>query len=121
MRILDNHVHLVGFIVTEPAVIMLKDGMKMARFSIATKAYAKNEAGKIETRKEWHRLVASGRFATIVEQFAEKGTRIAIEGKLCSRFYRTKDGQNRYANEVELSDIVFLNRNEQFDDLAKSA
>lgn len=121
MRILDNHVHLVGYMITEPAIVMLKDGMKMARFSIATKAYSKDDAGKIETRKEWHRLVAHGRFATIVEQFAEKGTRVAIEGKLCSRFFRTKDGQNRYANEVQVSDIVFLNKNQQFGDLAQSA
>jgi single-strand DNA-binding protein len=43
-----------------------------------------------------------------MEEFAEKGARIAVEGKLCSRFFRSKDGQNRYSTEIEVDDVVFL-------------
>lgn len=108
MRILENQVHLVGFLAAAPTIIQLSDGNKLARFAIATKAYSKGENGKVETAKQWHRIVAKGRFASIMEEFAEKGARIAVEGKLCSRFFRSKDGQNRYSTEIEVDDVVFL-------------
>jgi single-strand DNA-binding protein len=108
MRILENQVHLVGNLAAAPVITTLSDGNKLARFAIATKAYSKSDSGKVESVKQWHRIVAKGRFASIMEEFAEKGARIAVEGKLCSRFFRTKDGQNRYSTEIEVDDVVFL-------------
>lgn len=108
MRGLENHVHLVGNLATEPQIIKTANGEKLARFALATKVYSKNEEGKIESAKHWHRIIAKGRFATIMEQFAEKGSRIAVEGKLMSRFFKTKDGQSRYSTEIEVDDVVFL-------------
>jgi single-strand DNA-binding protein len=108
MRILENQVHLVGNLAAAPTIITLADGNKLARFAIATKVYNKAESGRVETVKQWHRIVAKGRFASIMEEFAEKGARIAVEGKLCSRFFRSKDGQNRYSTEIEVDDVVFL-------------
>jgi single-strand DNA-binding protein len=108
MKTLENHVHLVGNLASEPTIINLASGEKMARFAIATKIYSKNEAGQVETSKHWHRIVAKGRFASIMEEFAEKGSRIAVEGILLSRFFKTKDGQSRYSTEIEVEDVVFL-------------
>lgn len=108
MRALENHVHLVGNLASEPQIIILASGEKLARFALATKIYSKNESGKVESAKHWHRIIAKGRFATIMEQFAEKGARIAVEGKLLSRFFKTKDGQSRYSTEIEVDDVVFL-------------
>lgn len=108
MRALENHVHLVGNLASEPVIINLASGEKLARFALATKVYSKSDTGKIESTKHWHRIVAKGRFASIMEEFAEKGARIAVEGKLLSRFFKTKDGQNRYSTEIEVDDVVFL-------------
>jgi single-strand DNA-binding protein len=108
MKTTDNHVHLVGNLASAPSIIQLATGEKLARFAIATKEYAKNEQGKIEASKHWHRIVAKGRFASIIEEFAEKGSRIAIEGRLSSRFFRTKDGQSRFSTEIDVNDLVFL-------------
>ena len=103
MRALENHVHLVGYLATDPQIIVMASGEKLARFALSTKIYSKNESGKVETAKHWHR-----RFATIMEQFAEKGARVAVEGKLLSRFFKTKEGQSRYSTEIEVDDVVFL-------------
>jgi single-strand DNA-binding protein len=108
MRVLENHVHLVGNLATEPQIITMASGEKLARFALSTKVYSKNEAGKVESARHWHRIIAKGRFATIMEEFAEKGSRIAVEGKLLSRFFKTKDGQSRYSTEIEVDDVVFL-------------
>jgi single-strand DNA-binding protein len=108
MRALENHVHLVGYLATDPQIIVMASGEKLARFALSTKIYSKNESGKVETAKHWHRIIAKGRFATIMEQFAEKGARVAVEGKLLSRFFKTKDGQSRYSTEIEVDDVVFL-------------
>jgi len=111
MKMLDNHVHLVGNLAAQPTIIQLANGVKMARFAVATKTYVKDDDGKINSSSQWHRIIAKGRFATIMEEFAEKGSRIAIEGKLCSRFFKTKDGQSRYSTEIEAHDLVFLGQN----------
>ncbi len=108
MRTSENHVHLVGNLATEPVIISLAGGEKLARFALSTKVYTKGESGKVEASRHWHNIVAKGRFASIMEEFAEKGVRMAVEGRLLSRFFKTKDGQNRYSTEIEVEDVVFL-------------
>lgn len=103
-----NHVHLIGSLTNEPAIITTASGKKMARFALTTKEYRKGLEGKIETENQWHKIVAWGKWVTILEEFAEKGIQIAIEGKLRSRFFKGKDGSNQYSTEIEVRDLVLL-------------
>ncbi len=103
-----NHVHLIGSLTQEPAIITTSKGERMARFALTTKEYRKGIEGKIETENQWHKVVAWGKWVAVLEEFAEKGVQIAIEGKLRSRFFKGKDGRNQYSTEIEVKDLVLL-------------
>ena len=52
--------------------------------------------------------MAWGKTAEIVEKYLEKGKEIAIEGKLTSRSYETKEGEKRYVTEVVVNELLML-------------
>ncbi len=55
-----------------------------------------------------HNLVAWNKTADIVEKYVTKGKEIAIEGKLTSRSYETKEGEKRYVTEVVVSELLMF-------------
>mgnify|MGYP003578761174 CR=1 FL=1 len=57
---------------------------------------------------EWHRVVAWGKTAEIIERFVTKGKEIAIEGKLTHRSYDDKNGEKKYITEVLVNDLLLL-------------
>ena len=55
-----------------------------------------------------HNLIAWNKTADIVEKYVTKGKEIAIEGKLTSRSYETKEGEKRYVTEVVCNELLML-------------
>ena len=60
------------------------------------------------TNTQWHNIVAWGKIAEIVEKYVGKGKEVALEGKLTSRSYETKEGEKRYVTEVVVDEILLL-------------
>ncbi len=99
---------MIGNLGQNPEIIEMDSGRKLAKFSIATNDYYYNKQGDKITDTQWHNLVAWGKTAEIAEKFLEKGKEIAIEGKLTSRSYETKEGEKRYITEVVCNEILML-------------
>lgn len=55
-----------------------------------------------------HNVIAWGKTAEIIEKYVTKGKEIAIEGKLTSRSYETKEGEKRYVTEVVANEVLML-------------
>ena len=108
MSTLRNHVQLIGNVGQEPQITNLESGKKVARFSLATNEYYKNEQGEKVQNTEWHTIVAWGRTAEIIEKYAGKGKEIGVSGKLKSRSYEDNEGVKRYVTEVEANEILLL-------------
>lgn len=108
MGTIRNHVQLIGNVGQEPTVTDLESGKKVARFSLATNEYYKNEKGEKVQNTEWHNVVAWGKTAEIIEKYASKGKEIGVSGKLKSRSYEDNDGIKRYVTEVEANEILLL-------------
>jgi single-strand DNA-binding protein len=108
MSTLKNKVQLIGNVGNEPEIITLESGKKVAKFSIATNEFYKNSNGEKEQNTQWHNIVAWGKIAEIVEKYVGKGKEIALEGKLTSRSYETKEGEKRYVTEVVANEILLL-------------
>ncbi len=108
MSTLRNHVQLIGNVGQEPQITNLESGKKVARFSLATNEYYKNEQGEKVQNTEWHTVVAWGRTAEIIEKYAGKGKEIGVSGKLKSRSYEDNEGVKRYVTEVEAYEILLL-------------
>ena len=108
MSTLRNKVQLIGNVGNEPEITNLESGKKVAKFSIATNESYKDSKGEKVTNTQWHNIVAWGKIAEIVEKYVGKGKEVALEGKLTSRSYETKEGEKRYITEVVVDEILLL-------------
>ncbi|MCD4694932.1 MAG: single-stranded DNA-binding protein [Bacteroidales bacterium] len=108
MNTLSNKVQLIGNMGGDPRMMEFNGGKKKANFSMATTEFYKNGEGEKVQETQWHNLVAWGKTAEIAEKFLKKGAKVAIEGKLTSRQYETKEGARKYINEVIVNDILLV-------------
>ena len=108
MNTLRNKVQLIGNLGNNPEIITLESGKKLAKMSIATNETYKNAQGEKVTDTQWHNVVAWNRTADIIEKYLQKGSEIAIEGKLTSRSYDDKDGNKKYITEVVCNELLML-------------
>jgi len=108
MNTLRNKVQLIGNLGNDPEIITLDSGKKLAKFSLATNEYYKDADGQKQTKTDWHNLVAWNKTAEIIENYVTKGKEIAVQGKLTSRSYETKEGEKRYITEVVVNEILML-------------
>ncbi len=110
MNALRNKVQLIGNLGNDPEIVNLESGSKLAKFSIATNETYKNAQGEKVTDTEWHNVVAWGKIADIVENYLTKGKEVAIEGKLTSRSYETKEGDKKYITEIRCNELLLLGK-----------
>ena len=108
MSTLRNRVQLIGRVGNDPEVKTFDGGKKVANINIATNDFYKNEKGERVEQTEWHRVVAWGKTAEIIEQFVTKGKEIAVDGKLTHRSYDDKDGTKRFITEVLVNEIQLI-------------
>jgi len=108
MSTIKNHVQLIGNVGIEPTITNLESGKKVARLSLATNENYKDSNGEKQTDTNWHTVVAWGKVAEIIEKYVTKGKEIGISGKLKTRSYETKDGNQRYVTEVEANEILLI-------------
>jgi single-strand DNA-binding protein len=114
MNTLRNKVQLIGNLGANPEIRSFDNGKSVARFSLATTDSYTDSSGKRISETQWHNLVAWGGLAKIAEKYLNKGSEVAVEGKLTHRTYEDKDGNKKYYTEVVLHDIVMLRtRNEK--------
>ncbi len=110
MNALRNRVQLIGNLGNDPEIVNMESGSKLAKFSIATNETYKNTKGEKVTDTQWHNVVARGKTAEIIEKYLVKGTEVAIDGKLTSRSYETKEGEKRYVTEIKCNELLMLGK-----------
>lgn len=113
MNTLRNRVQLIGNLGTTPEIKILDGGKKMAKLVIATNETYRNQKGEKVTETIWHNVTAWGSNAELAEKFLEKGSEIAIEGKLKNNNYTDKDGIKRYVTNIEINEFIMLGRKDK--------
>ena len=108
MNALVNKVTLIGQLGNNPEVKTFENGKKVVNFNMATNESYKNKKGEKITDTQWHRIVAWGSVAGIIEQYVHKGERLGIEGRLTARNYQDKEGVTRYITEIVANDVLLL-------------
>ena len=110
MNNLSNSVRLTGRLGAAPELRALDDDKRVAKISLATNYYRKNGKGETVQETHWHQLVLWNRQAEIAEKYLNKGSQIAIEGRLANRFYTDQDGVKRFVTEVIVSEMMLLGK-----------
>jgi len=96
-----NKVILVGNLGQDPEVRYTPGGAAITNISIATSENWKDKnTGQMQEKTEWHRVVFFGKLAEIAGEYLHKGSQVYVEGKLQTRKWQDKSGQDRYTTEV---------------------
>jgi len=82
----------------------------VANFSIATTEKWKDKSGEMQEQTEWHRIAFFGRQAEICGEYLRKGSSVYIEGRLQTRKWTDKDGNERTTTEVRGDRMQMLSR-----------
>ena len=106
-----NKVILVGNLGNDPDVRTTAGGVKVANFQVATSEKWTDKDGEKKERTEWHRIVCFGRTAENVDSYLTKGRQVYIEGRLQTRKWQDKNGNDRWSTEVVADTVRFLGSN----------
>jgi single-strand DNA-binding protein len=96
-----NRVMLIGNLGADPEMRYLPSGDAVANIRIATTESWKDKAsGEKKEETEWHRVSFFGKLAEIAGEYLKKGSPVYVEGRIKTRKWQDKDGQDRYSTEV---------------------
>lgn len=109
-----NRALLIGNVGNDPEIRTLNNEQgKVASFRLATTERYKDRNGEVKENTEWHQVTAWGKLADIVEKFVKKGSQVYAEGKITTRKWTDKDGNDRYATEIRADGLQILGRRDE--------
>src|SRR5574340_70845 len=103
-----NKVILVGRLGKDPETRYMTNGEAVTNATLATSESWKDKSGEKKERTEWHNLVFYRKLAEIASEYLKKGSLLYIEGKLQTRKWQTKEGQDRYSTEIIVNEMTML-------------
>lgn len=102
-----NKVFIIGRLTADPQLRTTPSGQSVTTISIATNRVWTNKSGEKQEDVQFHNVVVWGRQAEIVNQFLKKGSLAMVEGRLQTRGWQDKQGQNRRTTEIICERIQF--------------
>ncbi len=104
-----NKVILIGHLGADPETKSMPSGMSVANLSLATsESYKDKQTNEWQERTEWHRVALFGRLAEIAGEYLRKGSQVYIEGRLRTRKWQDKQGNDRYSTEIVAAEMQML-------------
>ncbi len=104
-----NKVILVGNLGADPEVKYMPNGNAVANVTLATsESWKDKQTGETREKTEWHRVVFFRRLAEIAGEYLKKGSQVYIEGKLQTRKWQDKNGNDRYTTEIIANEMQML-------------
>jgi len=107
-----NKVLLLGNVGKDPVIRYFDKGVAKATFPLATSETYTNQQGETITSTEWHNIVLWRALAEVAEKTVRKGTQVYVIGKIKTRSYVDKDGNNKYFTEI-LADTMMVMEKKQ--------
>lgn len=98
-----NKAILVGNVGRDPEVRTLANGNAVANLSVATtEKWRDKQSGEMKERTEWHRVVAFGPLAMVIQNHVRKGSKVYVEGAIGTRKWTDKAGVEKFSTEITL-------------------
>jgi single-strand DNA-binding protein len=95
-----NKVILIGNLGADPETRYLPSGDAVCNIRIATTDTWKDKSGEKQEHTEWHRVAFFGKTAEIAGEYLKKGSPVYVEGRIRTRKWQDKEGQERYSTEI---------------------
>ena len=104
-----NKVILIGNLGKDPEVRYMPSGRAVANVTLATSdSWKDKNTGEKQERTEWHNVVFYSPLAEIAGQYLRKGSSVFVEGRLQTRKWQDKNGQDRYTTEIIANEMKML-------------
>ena len=103
-----NKVQLIGNIGTDIDYKTTTGGHHVCEFRLATNEKWTDKSGNKQERTEWHRIVVWGQRATTCHKYLGKGKQVYVEGRIQTRKWQDKEGNDKYTTEINAQDVQFL-------------
>lgn len=99
-----NKAIIVGRLGNDPELKFGPSGDAIANLSVATSDTWKDKnTGEKKEKTEWHRISMFGKTAELAGKYLQKGSQVYLEGKLQTRKWTDKEGQDKYTTEIVVS------------------
>jgi len=95
-----NKVILIGNLGKDPETRYLPSGDAVTNITVATTDTWKDKSGEKQEHTEWHRIAFFGKLAEIAGEYLKKGSPVYVEGRIRTRKWQDKEGQDRYSTEI---------------------
>ena len=112
MNSIQNTVNLIGRIGINPAIRTFTNGVKLAKFSLATNESIICANGR-SIKTQWHNIVAWGTKADLIEKYVRKGQMLAIEGTLINKVMTDLNGKKSKLTQIQVEEILLINQQRQ--------
>jgi single-strand DNA-binding protein len=104
-----NKVIIIGNLGRDPETRYMPEGGAITNITVATSYQWKDKAtGDKKEETEWHRVAFFGRLAEIAGEYLKKGSPVYVEGRLRTRKWTDKEGQERYSTEIVAEEMKML-------------
>jgi single-strand DNA-binding protein len=103
-----NKVFLLGNLTRDPEFKQSEGKKPFCVFGLATNRNWKDEKGEKHEETEYHRIIAWDKLAETCHQYLRKGRKVHVDGRLQTRPYIGQDGIEKYATEIVLEGLVFV-------------
>ena len=99
----------IGTLGQDPEVRHNASGNAMANISIAVnESWADKQTGEKKEKTEWIRIVFFGKLAEIVGEYLKKGSKVYVEGKLQTRKWTDKEGNDKWTTEIVANQMQMI-------------
>ena len=104
-----NKVILVGNLGRDPETRYMPSGDAVTNITVATTdRYKDKQSGEMKEQTEWHSVALFGRLAEVAGEYLRKGSQVYIEGRLRTRKWQDKSGNDRYTTEIVGNEMQML-------------
>lgn len=110
MNALKNKVQLIGRLGAKIELKTLESGKSVGTASLATNEVYKNQKGERVEETTWHNLVIWSPLVETLAKYTDKGSEIAVEGKLTNKSYTDKSGEKKYITEIVVNEFLLMDK-----------
>ncbi|GAO78682.1 single-stranded DNA-binding protein [Sphingopyxis sp. C-1] len=104
-----NRCEFIGNLAADPEVKSFQNGDKVANIRLGvSERWKDKQTGEKKERTEWVSAVLRGGLVGVVEQYTRKGSKLFIAGKMATRKWQDRDGNDKYTTEIYVNELVLL-------------
>lgn len=104
-----NRIHIIGNLGRDPELRHTASGASVVNFTVATsEVWRDKQTGDKREETTWHNVTAFGKLAEIIAEYAHKGKLVYVEGRINTRKWQDKEGNERQDKEIVASEVKLL-------------